>query len=88
MGLKTTMDPEGFRSFSGAISKAVSVDRKPHIGPTTVDTLRSTIMDRVPIRARQARMLKRSKHKNRMGHRGENCKVFTEELLFDLKQSG
>ena len=33
-------------------------------------------------------MLKRSKHKNRMGKRSENCMGFTEELLFNLQQSG
>ena len=38
--------------------------------------------------AQQAKMLRRSKKKNLMGRRGENCRVFTEELIFKLEQSG
>ena len=39
--LKKMIYPEMFRSFNGAISKAISVDKKPHTVPTIVDTLRS-----------------------------------------------
>ena len=88
MFLKKTMFPKTYRSFSGAISKAISIDKKPHTVATIMKTLRSTVMDRFPICAHQAKMLKSSKHKNRMGCRGENCMAFTEELLFDLQQSG
>ena len=42
-------------------------------------------MDCVPLRARQAKMFRRCKKKNL---REENCCVFTEDLLFELNQSG
>ena len=84
MFLGKTMDSETFRSFSGVIAKAINVNRKSHSVPTILDALRSMVMDHVPLRSRQAKMFRYCKKKNLMGRRGENCHVFTEDLLFEL----
>ena len=82
------MDPETFRYFSGIIAKAINIDKRPHSVPTILDALRSTVMDRVPLRARQAKMIRHCKKKNLMDRKGENCHTFIKDLLFDLNQSG
>ena len=45
-------------------------------------------MDQVPIRARQSAMFQRCKKKGLMGKKGQNTRMFTQDLLFELTQSG
>ena len=78
------MDPETFRSFSGVIAKAINIDRKSHSVPTILDAMRCAVMNHVALHARQAKMFRHCKKKNLMGRRGENCHVFTKDLLFEL----
>ena len=70
------------------MTKAINIDKKSHSVTTILDALRATVMERVPLRARQAKMFRRCKKKGLMGWKGENCCTFTEDLLFDLNQSG
>ena len=58
MFLRKMMVPETFWSFSGVIAQAIDVDRKSHSVPTILDALRSTVMNQVPLRARQAKMFR------------------------------
>ena len=45
-------------------------------------------MHRVPMRAQQSAMFCRCKRKGLMGRKGENTRMFTQDLLFELTQSG
>ena len=88
MFIRKVMDPETFRSFTGVMAKAINIDKRSHSITTIFDALRATVMDRVPLRARQAKIFRHCKKKGLMGRKGENCRTFTEDLLFDLSQSG
>ena len=70
MFIRKAMDPETFRSFSGVMAKAINIDKKSHSVPTILDALRATVMDRVPLRARQAKMFRCCKKKGLMGRKG------------------
>ena len=65
-------------------TKAINIGKRSHSVPTILDALRATVMDRVSLRVRQAKMFRRCKKKGLMGWKGENCRTFTEDFLFDL----
>ena len=84
---KLICSDETYKHYNIAITKAGS-DGLPHNTDTVVNTLRGVIMNCVPWCARLSKMLQRSIKKNQMGSRGENVMRFTQELLFEIKQSG
>ena len=76
------------KSFLQVIAQAINIDNKSHSVSTVLDAIKETIMDWVPIRARQSAMFRRCKKKGLMGRKEENIQMVTQDLLFELTRSG